>query len=618
MRFVGSLKSWPAVLLLAPLAVTLSAAAGRAPRPAVSPCPVGGSVSGISFRDVGGKAYASAALHGRRAVVFIFLSTECPVSKGYASRLQALQRDYAGRGVLVVGVDSNYAESRSTLMSQARERGFSFPMVKDNGGELARRLGASVTPEAILLDRSGVLRYRGRIDDQRIAADVKRRDLRNALDAVLTGRSAPVAETQPFGCAIQSAPLVAAAHPKVTFTRDVAPILQAKCQSCHRPGEIGPFSLLTYEAARPWAGLIKDYTQRRLMPPWKPAEDFGQFADVRRLTDAQVHTIVEWVNEGTPRGDPKDMPPPRQFAEGWMLGKPDLVLDAGDSYEVTSEGRDVYRNFVLPYVPDKDQWVSAVEVRPDQRAVVHHVILYGDPLGKSVELDAADPGPGYTGSGVGPGFFPAEFLGGWAPGNTPRFAPPGIAIRIPAHSHLVLQVHYHKDGKPHRDRTRVGLHFATGPIDKEARALPIVNMGLQIPPGVARQEIRATAHIPTDVTARVVIPHMHLLGREMKITATLPDGAVKPMVWIKDWDFNWQETYVFKEPMKLPKGSRIDVVAYYDNSTGNPHNPNNPPKLVTWGEQTTDEMCVAFVGVTVDAEHLAANGGAGKIARSEK
>ena len=618
MPFIGLLRRWPALLLLALLALSLSAAAVRPARDTGRPCKIGGPVGGISFRDVSGRSYSSSEIRGRSALVLVFLSTQCPVSKSYVSRLQALEKEYAGRGVLIVGVNSNYEESRSAVLRQARERGFSFPMVKDASAELARRLGATVTPEAILIDRSGVLRYRGRIDDQRIATDVKRRDLRNALDAVLAGRPVPIAETTPFGCTIQAAPRVAVAHPKVTFTRDVAPIFQAKCQSCHRPGEIGPFSLLTYEDARPWAGLIKDYTQRRLMPPWKPADGFGEFTDVRRLTDAQIRTVVEWVNEGTPRGNPNEMPSPRKFVEGWMLGKPDLVLDAGESYEVTSEGRDVYQNFVLPYVPDKDQWLSAVEVRPDQRAVVHHVILYGDPLGKSVELDAADPGPGYTGSGVGPGFFPAEFLGGWAPGNTPRFSPPGIALKIPAHGHLVLQVHYHKDGKPHLDRTRVGLHFATGPIDKEARALPIVNMGLRIPPGAARQEIRASAHVPTDVTAHAVIPHMHLLGREMKITATLPNGTVKPMVWIKDWDFNWQETYVFQEPMKLPRGSRIDVVAYYDNSTGNPNNPNNPPKLVTWGEQTTDEMCVAFVGVTVDAEHLVGAGGAGKIARSAK
>lgn len=618
MPITGSLRRWPFLLAVAPLAASLAAAPLQPARSIAPPLKIGAPVGSLAFRDLSGKSYTAADLRGGPAALFIFLSTQCPVSNSYGSRLLALKKEYGPRGVRIFGVNSNFEESAAAVVRQANDRGLSFPMVKDAGGALARRLGATVTPEAVLIDGAGVLRYRGRIDDQRVVTAVKRRDLRDALEAVLAGRPVATAETVPFGCSIQSTPRVAVAHPKVTFTRDVAPILQANCQSCHRPGEIGPFSLLTYQDTRAWAGLVKDYTQRRAMPPWKPAPGYGVFEDARRLTDAQIRTIAEWVDEGAPKGDPKDMPPPRTFVNGWTLGTPDLVLDAGDSYPVTAEGRDVYQNFVLPYVSDKDQWVSAVEVRPDQRAVVHHVILYVDPQGKSLALDAADPQLGYTGSGVGPGFFPAEFIGGWAPGNTPRFAPPGIALKIPAHARLVLQVHYHKDGKPHRDRTRIGLHFATGPVDKQARVLPIINTGLAIPPGEQRCEVHASVHVPTDVTARIVGPHMHLLGREMKISATLPDGTVKPMVWIKDWDFNWQETYVFKEPMKLPKGTRIDVVAYYDNSTGNPNNPNNPPKLVTWGEQTTDEMCVAFVGVTVDAEHLARAGGGPKIARSAK
>jgi mono/diheme cytochrome c family protein len=503
-------------------------------------------------------------------------------------------------------VNSNWQESLTAVLQQAKERGFPFPMVKDAGGAMARRLGATVTPEAILLDGAGRVRYRGRIDDQRDPAQVRSRDLRAALDAVLAGQEVAKAETLPFGCVIQAAARVAVAHPKVTFTRDVAPILEAQCQSCHRPGEIGPFSLLTYQDASAWAGLIKDYTQRRAMPPWKPVDGFGEFQNPLRLTDPQIHTIAEWVDEGTPQGDPKEMPPPRTFTEGWMLGKPDLVLDAGEPYPVAADGKDVYRNFVLPYVPDHDMWVKAVEVRPDKRAVVHHVILYVDPLGKSVALDAADPGPGYTSSGGGAGFWPAEFMGGWAPGNIPGMAPPGIALKIPAHAHLVLQVHYHKNGQPQMDRTRVGLHFAREPIDKQARVLPVLNTHLAIPPSAEHFEVTASAHVPMDVTARAIIPHMHLLGREIKVTATLPDGTVKPLIWIKNWDFNWQETYAFKEPVKLPRGTQVNVVAYYDNSTKNPNNPNNPPKSVYWGEQTTDEMLVAFLAVTVDGEHLTA------------
>lgn len=612
-----SLCRGPILLMLAPLAASLALGAAKPSRTAAAaPVRIGEPVRDLQFRDVTGRRHALAELRDRKATLFLFLSTQCPVANGYTSRLRDLQREYAPRGIAVFGVNPNESESQAVVVRHARERDLTFPMVKDTGGVLARRLGATVTPEAILLDGSGVVRYRGRIDDQRDAGKVKRRDLRDALDAVLAGRPVAVAETTPFGCAIRATAPVAVAKPTVTYTRDIAPIMQASCQGCHRPGEVGPFSLLTYDDAKAWAGLIKDYTHRRAMPPWKPAEGFGEFQDVRRLSDAQIRTIARWVDEGAPKGDPNDMPPPRKFADGWMLGTPDLVLDAGEPYEVAAEGPDVYRNFILPHTPEKDQWVRAVEVRPDQRAVVHHVIVYVDPRGKSLALDEKDPGPGYSSSGGGVGFFPAQFLGGWAPGNTPRFIPAGMALKIPAGAKLVLQVHYHKNGKALKDRTKIGIHFTDEPVRKQVRALPVLNFGLSIPPGEPRHEVKAKTPISRDVTLYSVIPHMHLLGREMKLTASLPDGTTKPLVWIKDWDFNWQETYVFKEPIRLPQGSRIDLTAYYDNSSGNPNNPNNPPKVVTWGEETTDEMCLAFFGFTLDDEDLLATAQPDKVAQA--
>jgi peroxiredoxin/cytochrome c553 len=619
MPCIASPGRWPAFLAVAPLVASLALAAGNPTHSAaVTPVKIGAPVGSLGFRDVGGKPYALADLRQSKAVLFIFLSTHCPVSNSYTTRLQALQKEYGARGVTVFGVNSNRNEGLTEVAQYAKERGLGFPMVKDPDGALAKRLGATVTPEVVLLDASGVVRYRGRIDDQRDATRVKTRDLQAALEAVLSGQKVARAETKPFGCSIQTAPRAVAAHPKVTFTRDVAPIMQASCQGCHRPGEIGPFPLLTYEDASAWAGLIKDYVQRRAMPPWKPVDHYVEYQDARKLSDAQIRTIAEWVDEGAPKGDPKDMPPPRHFVEGWQLGQPDMVLDAGEPYELAADGRDVYRNFVLPYVPDKDRWLKAIEVRPDRRAVVHHVILYADPAGKSLALDQADPGPGYTSSGGGAGFFPALPLGGWAPGNTPRFTPDGTAIKLPKGSHLVLQVHYHKNGTPQQDRTRIGLHFAKEPVRQQIRGVWVLNLGLKIPADAARQKVTATAVVSGDMTALSVVPHMHLLGREIQVTAALPDGTTKPLVWVKDWDFNWQETYVFKEPIKLPKGTRIEVVAYYDNSTGNPNNPNNPPKEVTWGEQTTDEMCLAVVGGTMDGEDLIASGEGKKVAQAGK
>jgi mono/diheme cytochrome c family protein len=394
------------------------------------------------------------------------------------------------------------------------------------------------------------------------------------------------------------------ADPPVPYSRDVAPILQANCQECHRPGGIGPFSLLSYEDARDRAELIRSYTQRRIMPPWKAAEGYGEFADARRLTDAQIQTIAGWVDAGMPEGDPKDLPPPRSFTEGWTLGTPDVALDAGAPYEVKARGPDVYRDFVLPFHPTEDQWISAVEVRPGNGEVVHHVVLYIDPEGQSPALDRAQPGPGFTVFGADAGFHPAVWMAGWGPGTTLRPLPAGTAWKIPAGSYLVMQVHYHSHGHAAKDLTRIGLHFAKGPIDKRVRTSYVGNSEFEIPAGDSRYEVTAGASVPRDISVLAVWPHMHQVGHDMKVGATLPDGTQAPLIWVPEWDFLWQLTYSLKNPLKLPAGSQLDLVAHYDNSTGNPNNPNRPPKTVRFGPQTTDEMCFCFFLYTVDEEHL--------------
>jgi mono/diheme cytochrome c family protein len=393
----------------------------------------------------------------------------------------------------------------------------------------------------------------------------------------------------------------------VTFTRDIAPILQANCQECHHPGGIGPFSLLTYADAKAKAEIVRDFTRLRIMPPWKAADGFGEFADVRRLTEEQIGTIARWVESGAPEGDPGDLPSSRPFVEGWMLGTPDMVLDAGEPFDVPASGDDIYRNFVLPLRAEQDQWVTAVEVRPGSPAVVHHVVLYIDPLEQSPEWDEADPGPGFTVFGTDAGFTPALWLDGWAPGATPRPLPPGAAWRIPAGSRLVMQVHYHPHGFEVQDLTRIGLHLARGPVDKRVRTSAVGNTEFEIPPGASRHRVTAGGQLPLDITVLSVWPHMHLIGKEMKVAATLPNGAGKPMVWIPEWDFNWQQVFTFKEPLKLPQGTRLALEAFFDNSIRNPFNPNNPPEWVTFGPQSTDEMCFCFFRYTVDRERLSQN-----------
>jgi peroxiredoxin len=553
----------------------------------------------LSFTDLSGQVYALKDLQKNKASVFLFFSAQCPISQKYAQRLVKLNEDYSPKGVKVFGVNSNLLESRADVAQYAKEAGLNFVVVKDEGTALADKLGAEITPQAIVLNAQGETRYRGRIDDNTDAEKVTQNYVRDALDAVLAGKPVAPAEVKAVGCAI-ARNTERKKDGKVTFHRDVLPILQNRCQSCHRPGEIGPFSLMTYDQARAWSPLIKDYTQRRVMPPWKPEPIANlEYLGERRLSDKEIATLAAWADEGAPEGNPKDAPAPRQFTEGWSLGQPDLVLTPEKEFRLDATGRDVYRYFVFPTNFGEDKFVTAIDVRPGNRRIVHHVIAFLDSSGRATQRDGQDGQPGYTSFG-GPGFLPAGALGGWAPGNIPRHVPEGIGIALPKGAAVVAQVHYHKSGKEETDKTQIGVYFAKRPVNKRVTVLPVLNFLLQIPPGAERHEVEARGIVPMDVHALSVMPHMHLLGREMKVTATLPDGKEQPLVWVKDWDFNWQDTYSFKEPIALPRGTRLNVTAYYDNSDKNPRNPSKPPKAVRWGEQTTDEMCLLGVQVVAD------------------
>jgi mono/diheme cytochrome c family protein len=391
----------------------------------------------------------------------------------------------------------------------------------------------------------------------------------------------------------------------VTFNDQVVRVFQQHCQVCHRPGEAAPFSLTTYRDAYPWRQQIALATEARRMPPWKPVAGHGDFTGVRRLSEAEIVLIRRWVDAGAPEGDARDLPPPREFARGSQLGPPDLTLTPETVFAVPAYTSDLYRCFTVPTSFKEDRWVTASEVMPGNRQVVHHVLTFIDTSGISETLDRNDPGLGYTCFG-GPGFSPQGGLGGWAPGAAATVLPEGVGWRLPAGARVVIQVHYHNHGGATTDRTSIGLHFARGPIDKRARTIPVLNTTFSIPAGAARHEVRASYTLPPtrNMHAIGITPHMHLLGREMKVTATYPDGTKRSLIYIDDWDFNWQGTYEYVKPVPLPGGTRIDIEAIYDNSTGNPRNPNSPPKDVTWGEATTDEMLIAFIRVTVDGERL--------------
>jgi len=388
---------------------------------------------------------------------------------------------------------------------------------------------------------------------------------------------------------------LAAAVP--TFNHDIAPILYQSCAECHRPGEVAPFSLLTYADASKRASLIAAVTAKRYMPPWKAEPGYGHFADERRLTDQQITLIGEWARNGAPEGDPKQRPELPKFASGWQAGHPDTVLTVPQSFAIPADGRDVFQCFVVPMNATADEYVKTVEFHPGNTKVVHHALFFLDTTGEARKLDAATPEPGYPCFG-GPQVEIAGGLGGWAPGAMPRPLPAGVAQAVKQGSDLIIQIHYHPSGKPELDQSSIGLTF-TGKPEKGLAGMLAGSRKIDLAPGGAHQEVTDALTVPEDVDLIGIAPHAHLLCKDMKVDAKLPGGKVEPLIWIKDWDFNWQGQYRYAEPVHLPKGTRIEMHYIYDNSADNPHNPSNPPKRVTFGEQTTNEMALVFMQVVL-------------------
>lgn len=382
---------------------------------------------------------------------------------------------------------------------------------------------------------------------------------------------------------------------EITYSEHIAPILQKNCQSCHRQGEVAPFALTDYQDAKAWATEIAEYTKARLMPPWKPAEGYGHFKNERRLTEKEIHMITDWAEAGAPSGDLSKTPPNPTFHKGWILGEPDHIVEMPVEYEIEPEGEDEYRHFIIPTNFDTDMYVQAVDVQPGNRKTVHHVIIYLDVEGQARELDAKDPKPGYVTGGTGPGIDAAGTLGGWAPGMSPSVLPEGIGYQLPKGADIVLQVHYYRTGHVELDQSRVGLYFNKTDKTTPLKIGQAINTEFVIPPGEAKYAVKASRHVKKDSYLLATMPHMHLLGRDMRMIAKPPTGNPIDLIWIQDWDFNWQDIYHYRKPIFLPAGTQISLVAHFDNSSTNPANPHDPPIPVGWGNKTTDEMCIGFL-----------------------
>lgn len=399
----------------------------------------------------------------------------------------------------------------------------------------------------------------------------------------------------------------AGAKPRVseapTFAKDVAVILQKRCEACHRPDQVGPFPLQTYEQARKRAKDIAAVTADGSMPPWKPTAGFGpKLKYEHRLTAAEVRTLRDWAAAGAPKGKDADMPPPVKYPDGWALGTPDLVLEAAEDFEIPASGPDTYRCFVIPTGLKRDTFVAAVEYRPSNRRVVHHLQAFVDNSGGARDLDREEPGPGYT-SFSGPGVEAITDLGGWTPGNDPTRLPEGIGRMVPAGSDLVIQVHYHPSGKPERERTKVGIYFSREPVKRTLHWANASSYDFKLPAGNSNVEVKASWFVPVDVEALAVTPHMHMLGRDLLMTVTVPGCKPRDLIKIEDWDPAWQNTYYFEKPVTLPKGSTVNLVAHFDNSS-HARNPHKPPKAIRWGHGANDEMCTGYIGVVKKGQDL--------------
>jgi TolA-binding protein len=376
---------------------------------------------------------------------------------------------------------------------------------------------------------------------------------------------------------------------QVTFARDIAPIVLTKCAPCHRPGEAGPFPLLTYEDVSRRARQIRNVTGRRFMPPWKPVHGHGNFRGDRSLSPEQIDLLARWVDTGAPLGDARDLPPTPTWPSGWQLGEPDVIVQLPEPYALGAEGRDVYRNFVIPSPVKGVHYVAAWEFRPGSRAL-HHAILNIDRLGLARHRDAEDPEPGFDGMDVGNVQSADGFYLVWAPGNTPVPPDPARSWRLDEHTDLVLQLHMQPRGKAESIRPTIGLYFSDHPPTQQLARIRIGDGPIDIPPGEKGYVMKDDYTLPADVDVLSLFPHAHYLARTMRSWATLPDGTEKPLLRIDDWDFNWQDKYTYTEPLTLPAGTVISMSFVYDNSDANTRNPSRPPKRVRNGEKSTDEM----------------------------
>lgn len=555
---------------------------------------LGRKIDDFELQDYQGQPFRLADHRDAPAVVVAFLGVECPLAKAYAPRLAKIRSEFADRGVVVVAIDANEQDALSELGQFARANGIDFPLLKDPAQKVTDQFGAERTPEVFLLDADRVVRYHGRVDDQFGVGyqrpEVTRRDLAIALSELLAGHPITQAETPTPGCLIGR---LREPRPdaQVTWSNQIVRIMQTHCQECHRPNEIGPFSLLKYAEAVGWAGMIAEVVAEGRMPPWHANPAHGKFKGEARLSDEEKQLIQQWLSDGAPAGDPADLPPPREFTDGWYIGEPDLVLYNCEEPEyIPATGVVDYRYFVVDPQFREAKWLQAMETRPSNRSVVHHVAVY-----------ALWPGQSWTDAFK-------QCITGYTPGASHHVLPTNVALYVPAGVRFVFQMHYTVVGTPQTDRTALAFKFADPKlVERRTLNLRVDRTGFTIPPNDPAFELVATYRLEHDGILHSMLPHMHLRGKSFRIEATYPDGEREVLLDVPHYDFNWQHVYRPIESLPIPSGTEFRCIATYDNSTENLANP-DPSLPVDYGFQLWEEMMDAylFVSVPVDPELLAA------------
>ena len=516
--------------------------------------------------------------------VVCFLGIECPLAKLYAPRINDIAESFEAKGFQFIAINSNRQDSTQEWREFTASMQFQFPVVKDLNNLIADKFEVTRNPEAIVIDAEGNVAYRGRIDDQYSPgisrSKASRNDLQIALTELIEGKPVSVPVTEPAGCLIGriKKPAIQAT---VTYAKHIAPIFKENCVNCHRPGEIGPFAMNDYDEIVGWADMILETIDDGRMPPWHASPEVGQFANSRGLTDKEKQLVRTWVTEGAQLGNPEDLPEPKQYTTGWRLPRtPDLVIPMRrEPFEVPAEGTVEYQYFVVDPKFEEDKWVSAAQIIPGNRAVVHHSIVF------------IRPPDGQLGQGL-------NFLEAYVPGQVPGEHVATRARKIPAGSKLVFQQHYTPNGKTETDLTKLGLIFVDEEeVTEELMTLVAINQDFEIHPHQAGLTVTAKIPwLPPGGKLLSVSPHMHYRGKSFVASAISGDSK-RPLLSVLNYDFNWQHNYEFAEALNLDGLREIEISISFDNSTNNPFNP-DPDQYVVWGDQTWEEMAVGFFNIS--------------------